>query len=74
MITELLFSINDKDSNLDTVMLGFMKTDADVGSFLTLLISAALFFGVYGVYLLICKEEMIVEIWNMVVGKLVKKK
>lgn len=43
-------------------------------SFLTLVISAALFFGVYGVYLLIRKEEMIVEIWNMVVGKLVRKK
>ena len=45
-----------------------------LGSFLTLVISAVLFFGVYGVYLLIRKEEMIVEIWNMVVGKLVKKK
>lgn len=45
-----------------------------LGSFLTLVISALLFFGVYGVYLLIRKEEMIVEIWNMVVGKLVKKK
>ena len=45
-----------------------------LGSFLTLVISALLFFGVYGVYLLIRKEEMIVENWNMVVGKLVKKK
>lgn len=45
-----------------------------LGSFLTLVISAVLFFGVYGVYLLVRKEEMIVEIWNMVVGKLVKKK
>ena len=45
-----------------------------LGSFLTLVISAVLFFGVYGVYLLIRKEEMIVEIWNMVVGKLVNKK
>ena len=45
-----------------------------LGSFLTLVISALLFFGVYGVYLLFRKEEMIVEIWNMVVGKLVKKK
>ena len=43
-----------------------------LGSFLTLSISAVLFFGMYGVYLLIRKEEMIVEIWNMVVGKLVK--
>lgn len=45
-----------------------------LGSFLTLMISAVLFYGVYGVYLLIRKEEIIVEIWNMVVGKLVKKK
>lgn len=45
-----------------------------LGTFLTLVISAVLFFGVYGVYLLIRKEEMIVEILNMVVGKLVKKK
>ena len=44
-----------------------------LGSFLTLVISAVLFFGVYGVFLLIRKEEMIVEIWNMVVGRLVKK-
>lgn len=44
-----------------------------LGSFLTLVISAVLFFGVYGVFLLIRKEEMTVEIWNMVVGRLVKK-
>ena len=44
-----------------------------LGSFLTLIISAVLFFGVYGVYLLIRKEEMIVEIWNMVVGKMLRK-
>lgn len=44
-----------------------------LGSFLTLVISAVLFFGVYGVYLLIRKEEMIVEIWNMVVGKMLRK-
>ena len=44
-----------------------------LGSFMTLAISAVLFFGVYGVYLLIRKEEMIVEIWNMVVGKMLRK-
>ena len=44
-----------------------------LGSFLTLIISALLFFGVYGVYLLIRKEELVVEIWNMVAGKLYKK-
>lgn len=47
-------------------MLGF-------GSFLTLVISAVLFFGVYGVYLLIRKEEMIVEIWDRVAGKVFRK-
>lgn len=41
-----------------------------LGSFLTLVISAVLFFGAYGVYLLFRKEEMIVEIWNMVVGRI----
>ena len=40
-----------------------------IGSFLTLVISAILFFVVYGVYLLICKEEMVVEIWNMIVRR-----
>ncbi len=44
-----------------------------LGNFLTLLISATLFFGVYGLYLLLRKEDMIVEIWNMVVGKVLKK-
>ena len=43
-----------------------------LGLFLTLVISAVLFFGVYGVYLLICKEEMIVEIWDMIVGKVIR--
>lgn len=44
-----------------------------LGSFLTLVISATLFFGAYGVCLLICKEEMIVEIWNIVVCKIFKR-
>ena len=44
-----------------------------LGSFLTLVISALLFFGVYGVYLLFRKEEMIVEIWNIFVGKMLRK-
>lgn len=44
-----------------------------LGNFLTLLSSALLFFGVYGFYLLARKEQMIVEIWNMVVGKVFKK-
>lgn len=45
----------------------------DLGSFLTLVISAVLFFGVYGVYLLIRKEEMILEIWNMAARKALRK-
>lgn len=42
------------------------------GLFLTLAISGLLFFGVYGLFLLFRKEEMIVEIWNMVLGKVFK--
>lgn len=45
----------------------WIKTLA-LGNFLTLAISAVLFFGIYGLYLLWRKEEMILEIWNMVVG------
>ena len=44
----------------------------DWGNFVTLVISAILFFGVYGVTLLIFKEEMILEIFEMV--KLRRKK
>ena len=43
-----------------------------LGSFLTLVISAVIFFGVYGIFLLMMKEEMIVEIWNMIFGKVKK--
>lgn len=43
-----------------------------LGSFITLVISAILFFGFYGLFLLWRKEEMIVEIWNMVSGKVLK--
>lgn len=45
----------------------------DFGIFMTLIISAILFFCVYGIYLLIRKEDMIVEIWNMVIRRLVKR-
>lgn len=41
-----------------------------LGSFSTLIISSIIFFGVYGVYLLICKEEMVVESWNMIIGRI----
>lgn len=41
-----------------------------LGSFLTLVVSAILFFGVYGIYLLICREEIVVDICNMMVRKI----
>lgn len=53
---------------LGTVASLWVKT-LGFGSFSTLVISAVLFFGVYGLFLLWRKEEMIVEIWNMVVGR-----
>ena len=40
-----------------------------LGSFVTLLISAVLFFGVYGGFLLVRKEEMVVEIWRLLCEK-----
>ena len=40
-----------------------------IGNFMKLLISAFLFFGVYGGYMLVRKEEMVVEIWNILVEK-----
>ena len=43
------------------------------GNFLTLAISAILFFGAYGLFLLFAKEEIVVEIWDMVIGKVIKK-
>lgn len=42
------------------------------GSFITLLISAILFFGVYGLFLLLTKEELVVEVFNQVLGKVKK--
>ena len=41
-----------------------------LGNFVTLVISGILFFGVYGLFLLFKKEEMVVEIWNMVIEKM----
>lgn len=45
-----------------------------LGSFWTLVISAILFFGTYGLFLLFRKEEMILEIWNIVFGKTLEKR
>lgn len=40
-----------------------------LGNFVSLLISAILFFGVYGAFLLVIKEELVVEVFNQVMGK-----
>lgn len=45
----------------------------DFGNFLTLLISAGLFFGVYGVFLLITKETLIFEIFSQISEKYLRK-
>jgi O-antigen/teichoic acid export membrane protein len=44
-----------------------------LNSLLTLLISACLFFGVYGCFLLIVREELVVEIFDQVIGNRIKK-
>lgn len=44
-----------------------------LGNFITLLISAILFFSVYGLFLLFTKEELIVEVFHQVVGTIEKK-
>lgn len=55
------------------VVVSFWVPNLGFGSFLTLVFSAALFFGVYGVALLVLKEQMAYEIVNQAVG-FVKKK
>ena len=52
--------------SIGTMYLGF-------GYFLTLLISAILFFGSYGLFLLVTKEDMTVELFNQVLDKIKKK-
>lgn len=44
----------------------------DFGSFVTLMISAIIFFGVYGCVLIATKEEMVIEILGIVFGKIKK--
>lgn len=46
----------------------------NINYFVTLVISSILFFGTYIIFLLLKKEELIVEIWNMVTIKFLKKK
>ena len=53
---------------LGTAASFWVKT-LSIGYFTKLLISALLFFGVYGGYLLFRKEEMVVEIWKNAIGK-----
>lgn len=43
------------------------------GSFVSLLVSAIMFFGIYGLFLLITKEELVVETFNQIFGKIFKK-
>lgn len=43
------------------------------GNFLTLLISAAMFFGIYGLFILLTKEPLVMEIFNQIVGGIKKK-
>lgn len=45
----------------------------ELGNFLTLLTSAILFFGVYGLFLLITKEDLVVEVFNQAVRKILGK-
>lgn len=42
------------------------------GNFVTLLISACLFFGGYGIFLLITKEPFVIDIFNQIVGTILK--
>ena len=44
-----------------------------LGDFLTLLISSVLFFGIYGLCLLITKEDLVVEIFNQMMEKILGK-
>lgn len=44
------------------------------GNFLTLLVSACFFFGVYGSVLLITREKLTLEIFNQIIGKLTRKR
>lgn len=45
----------------------------DLGIFTTLFISAILFFGIYGVFLLVKREELVVEICGQVFSPLIKR-
>jgi O-antigen/teichoic acid export membrane protein len=57
---------------LGTVASLWIKT-LNFGNFLTLAVSAVLFFGIYGLFLLLTKEPLVVEIFNQIVGGFKKK-
>ena len=46
----------------------------EFGNFVTLCISASLYFAVYGMILLLSKEPLVVEIFNQIIGKIRKGK
>jgi O-antigen/teichoic acid export membrane protein len=50
----------------------WVKT-VNLGNFLTLLVSAVLYFGIYGIILLLTKEPLVLEIFNQLKGKVLKK-
>lgn len=45
----------------------------EVGYFIKMVISSILFFGIYGLFLFLHKEEMIVEVWKTIIRKIIKK-
>lgn len=45
----------------------------EFGSFLTLLISAVLFFGIYGLFLLLTREPLVLGIFNQVIDRIKEK-
>jgi O-antigen/teichoic acid export membrane protein len=45
----------------------------DFGNFLTLAVSAVLFFGVYGVFLMLTKEPLVIEIFEQAIGGIKKR-
>ncbi len=66
-----------KDVNWIKIIIGlivsalgsYWSTEVISGIFLTLVISAILFFGIYGIFLLFIKEPIIVEIFNQIIKK-----
>lgn len=51
----------------------FIKT-LSLGNFITLLMSGCIFFGVYGILLILMKEPLVLEITEQLIAKIVKQK